>query len=94
MDVLACAIAEIIWRCAGGFATQSASSVNLNTVSNVSIPKAIVTLPQEISYLQHSVQYFQDGLTETVRYNIFFNFNIFRKKLKNPNLEKKLLITE
>ncbi|XP_043480672.1 inactive ubiquitin carboxyl-terminal hydrolase MINDY-4B [Leptopilina heterotoma] len=66
MEVLACAIAEIIWRCAGGFATQSASSVNLNTVSNISIPKAIVTLPQETPYLQHSVQYFQDGLTETL----------------------------
>ena len=67
VEVLISAIAEVIWRCAGGFAVQNVScSVTSNPASNVNIPKAIVALPQETSYLQHSVQYFQDGLTETV----------------------------
>ncbi|XP_033219974.1 inactive ubiquitin carboxyl-terminal hydrolase MINDY-4B isoform X2 [Belonocnema kinseyi] len=73
IEVLTSAIADIIWRCAGGFAVQSSScSVNLNTVSSVSTPKAIVALPQETPYLPHSVQYFQDGLTETLH---LFEFN-------------------
>ncbi|XP_015587920.1 inactive ubiquitin carboxyl-terminal hydrolase MINDY-4B isoform X2 [Cephus cinctus] len=67
MEVLTSAIAEIVWRCAGGNVLQnSGRSASLNIVSNVSVPKAVVVLPQETPYLQHSVQYFQDGLTETL----------------------------
>ncbi|KAI4479121.1 hypothetical protein M0804_011260 [Polistes exclamans] len=69
VEVLCLAISEIIWRCAGGFVSvnnQNSSCSNLDTKS-VSVPKAIVALPQKTPYLQHSVQYFQDGLTETVR---------------------------
>lgn len=60
-EVLTSAISEIIWRCAGGFAVSTCSNVVGNTV-----PKAVVALPQDTPYLQHSVQYFQDGLTETL----------------------------
>ena len=67
IDVLTSTIAEIIWRCAGGFVVQSTSySSNQSVTGNVK-PKAVVVLPQETSYVQHSVHYFQDGLTETVR---------------------------
>ncbi|KAL2746826.1 putative ubiquitin carboxyl-terminal hydrolase MINDY-4 isoform X1 [Vespula maculifrons] len=71
VEVLCLAISEIIWRCAGGFVAHNQNSSciassNLDTKS-VSVPKAIVALPQKIPYLQHSVQYFQDGLTETPR---------------------------
>ncbi|XP_033333724.2 inactive ubiquitin carboxyl-terminal hydrolase MINDY-4B isoform X1 [Megalopta genalis] len=67
IDVLTSSIAEIIWRCAGGFvATSSGSSANQNISGNANVPRAIVVLPQETAYLQHSVQYFQDGLTETL----------------------------
>lgn len=62
IEVLTSAISEIIWRCAGGFAVSTCSNVVGNTM-----PKAVVALPQDTPYLQHSVQYFQDGLTETVR---------------------------
>nr|XP_050869154.1 probable ubiquitin carboxyl-terminal hydrolase MINDY-4 [Vespula vulgaris] len=70
VEVLCLAISEIIWRCAGGFVAHNQNSSciassNLDTKS-VSVPKAIVALPQKIPYLQHSVQYFQDGLTETL----------------------------
>ncbi|XP_015185282.1 PREDICTED: protein FAM188B2 isoform X1 [Polistes dominula] len=68
VEVLCLAISEIIWRCAGGFVSvnnQNSSCSNLDTKS-VSVPKAIVALPQKTPYLQHSVQYFQDGLTETL----------------------------
>ncbi|XP_011691798.1 PREDICTED: protein FAM188B2 isoform X1 [Wasmannia auropunctata] len=63
IEVLISAISEIIWRCAGGF--------SVSTCSNV-VPKAVVALPQDTPYLQHSVQYFQDGLTETLH---LFEFN-------------------
>ncbi|XP_076656094.1 inactive ubiquitin carboxyl-terminal hydrolase MINDY-4B isoform X2 [Halictus rubicundus] len=66
IDVLTSSIAEIIWRCAGGFVAKSSStSANQNT-ENANVPRAVVALPQETVYLQHSVQYFQDGLTETL----------------------------
>ncbi|KYM79845.1 hypothetical protein ALC53_09767 [Atta colombica] len=60
IEVLTSAISEIIWRCAGGFSVSTCP----NIVSSI-VPKAIVALPQDTPYLQHSVQYFQDGLTET-----------------------------
>ncbi|XP_012274528.1 methylcrotonoyl-CoA carboxylase subunit alpha, mitochondrial [Orussus abietinus] len=67
VEVLTSAIAEIIWRCAGGSASSNPGcSAGFNTVSNVILPKAIVALPQETAYMQHGVQYFQDGLTETL----------------------------
>ncbi|XP_076222328.1 inactive ubiquitin carboxyl-terminal hydrolase MINDY-4B isoform X2 [Nomia melanderi] len=67
IDVLTSSIAEIVWRCAGGFVAQSSSSTaNQNVAGSASVPRAIVALPQEIPYLQHSVHYFQDGLTETL----------------------------
>ncbi|XP_046820221.1 probable ubiquitin carboxyl-terminal hydrolase MINDY-4 isoform X2 [Vespa crabro] len=70
VEVLCLAISEIIWRCAGGFVAHNQNSSciassNLD-IKSVSVPKAIVALPQKIPYLQHSVQYFQDGLTETL----------------------------
>ncbi|XP_076172182.1 inactive ubiquitin carboxyl-terminal hydrolase MINDY-4B isoform X2 [Ptiloglossa arizonensis] len=66
IDVLTAAIAEIIWRCAGGFVVQNTGySPNQSVTGNANVPKAVVTLPQETPYLQHSVHYFQDGLTET-----------------------------
>ncbi|XP_076682183.1 inactive ubiquitin carboxyl-terminal hydrolase MINDY-4B isoform X2 [Andrena cerasifolii] len=67
IHVLAAAIAEIIWRCAGGFVVQSTGcSPNQSVAGNANMPTAVVALPQEAPYLQHSVQYFQDGLTETL----------------------------
>ncbi|XP_015436345.1 PREDICTED: protein FAM188B2 [Dufourea novaeangliae] len=67
IDVLTSAIAEIIWRCAGGFVVQSTGcTANQNVAGNANVPRAVVVLPQETPYLQHSVQYFQDGLTETL----------------------------
>lgn len=62
IQVLTSAIAEIIWRCAGGFSASTCPNVVGNTV-----PKAVVALPQDTPYIQHGVNYFQDGLTETVR---------------------------
>ncbi|EGI68163.1 UPF0526 protein C7orf67-like protein [Acromyrmex echinatior] len=67
IEVLTSAISEIIWRCAGGFSVSTCP----NVVSSI-VPKAIVALPQDTPYLQHSVQYFQDGLTETLH---LFEFN-------------------
>ncbi|XP_070156248.1 inactive ubiquitin carboxyl-terminal hydrolase MINDY-4B isoform X1 [Polyergus mexicanus] len=67
IDVLTSAISEIIWRSAGGFSVSTCANVVSNTV-----PKAVVVLPQDTPYLQHSVQYFQDGLTETLH---LFEFN-------------------
>ncbi|XP_068976530.1 inactive ubiquitin carboxyl-terminal hydrolase MINDY-4B isoform X3 [Bombus flavifrons] len=67
IDVLTLTIAEIIWRCAGGFAVQSTGySPNQSVTGNANAPRAVVVLPQETPYVQHSVQYFQDGLTETL----------------------------
>ncbi|XP_053997356.1 inactive ubiquitin carboxyl-terminal hydrolase MINDY-4B isoform X1 [Hylaeus anthracinus] len=67
IDVLTAAIAEIIWRCAGGFVVQNTGcSPNQSVAGNANVPRAVVALPQETPYLQHSVQYFQDGLTETL----------------------------
>lgn len=48
-------------------AQSTGCSPNQSVAGNTNVPRAIVTLPQETSYLQHNVQYFQDGLTETVR---------------------------
>ncbi|RLU18592.1 hypothetical protein DMN91_008949 [Ooceraea biroi] len=67
IEVLTSAIAEIIWRCAGGFSVSTCPNVVSNTV-----PKAVVALPQDTPYIQHSVHYFQDGLTETLH---LFEFN-------------------
>ncbi|KAL0849717.1 hypothetical protein ABMA28_011679 [Loxostege sticticalis] len=47
------ACSEVIWRCAGGFNPQSGTE-----------PKAIVALPSETIYVQHTSQYYQDGITE------------------------------
>ncbi|XP_017878247.1 inactive ubiquitin carboxyl-terminal hydrolase MINDY-4B isoform X2 [Ceratina calcarata] len=67
IDVLTASIAEIIWRCAGGFAVQNIGcSPNQTVTGNVNVPRAVVVLPQDTPYVQHSVQYFQDGLTETL----------------------------
>ncbi|XP_076238324.1 inactive ubiquitin carboxyl-terminal hydrolase MINDY-4B [Calliopsis andreniformis] len=65
IDVLTAAIAEIIWRCAGGFVAQSTSQ-SQSVAGNTNVLRAVVVLPQETSYMQHNVQYFQDGLTETL----------------------------
>ncbi|KAH0946994.1 hypothetical protein HN011_007128 [Eciton burchellii] len=65
IEVLASAIADIIWRCTDGFSVSTCPNV-------VTVPKAVVVLPQDTSYLQHSVHYFQDGLTETLH---LFEFN-------------------
>ncbi|XP_043251480.1 inactive ubiquitin carboxyl-terminal hydrolase MINDY-4B isoform X1 [Colletes gigas] len=67
IDVLTAAIAEIVWRCAGGFVVQNTGcSPSQSVAGNANVPRAVVALPQETPYLQHSVQYFQDGLTETL----------------------------
>ncbi|XP_012151615.1 putative ubiquitin carboxyl-terminal hydrolase MINDY-4 isoform X2 [Megachile rotundata] len=67
IDVLTSAIAEIIWRCAGGFVVQNTGcSPNQGVTGNTNAARAIITLPQETPYVQHTVQYFQDGLTETL----------------------------
>ncbi|XP_015515037.2 inactive ubiquitin carboxyl-terminal hydrolase MINDY-4B [Neodiprion lecontei] len=72
VEVLSLSIAEVIWRCGGGDAKPSnaATAVNLASTggasSGVFVPKAVVVLPQETPYVQHSVQYFQDGITETL----------------------------
>lgn len=67
IDVLTSTIAEIIWRCAGGFVVQNTGcSPNQSATGNANVPRAVVVLPQKTPYVQHSVQYFQDGLTETV----------------------------
>lgn len=49
-----------------------------NVVSNT-VPKAIVVLPQETPYIQHSVQYFQDGLTETVYLFLLLIFTLITR---------------
>jgi len=77
--VLASAIADIIWRCTDGFSVSTCPNV-------VTVPKAVVVLPQDTSYLQHSVHYFQDGLTETVRSvfcQLFFGSSNRLKSLGN-----------
>ncbi|XP_058797363.1 inactive ubiquitin carboxyl-terminal hydrolase MINDY-4B isoform X2 [Phymastichus coffea] len=61
LEVLNASLAEIVWRCAGGFAAQGAGCT-----AGLCLPRAVVALPQDTPYLQHSVQYFQDGLTETL----------------------------
>lgn len=68
IEALTSTVAEIIWRSAGGFAVQNIGcSSGQSAAGNKSAPTAVVVLPQETPYVQHSVQYFQDGLTETVR---------------------------
>ncbi|KYM95510.1 hypothetical protein ALC62_13940 [Cyphomyrmex costatus] len=54
IEVLTSAISEIIWRCAGGFSVSTCP----NVVSNI-VPKAIVVLPQDTPYLQHSLHLFE-----------------------------------
>ncbi|KAM3955395.1 LOW QUALITY PROTEIN: inactive ubiquitin carboxyl-terminal hydrolase MINDY-4B-like [Aphomia sociella] len=44
---------EMIWRCAGGFNVQAGIE-----------PKAVVALPSDNNYVQHSSHYYQDGITE------------------------------
>ncbi|XP_020288126.1 protein FAM188B2 isoform X2 [Pseudomyrmex gracilis] len=68
IEVLTFAIAEIIWRSAGGFSVSACP----NVVGNNTVPKAVIALPQDTPYLQHSAHYFQDGLTETLH---LFEFN-------------------
>ncbi|XP_061382762.1 inactive ubiquitin carboxyl-terminal hydrolase MINDY-4B isoform X2 [Danaus plexippus] len=45
------ACSEVIWRCGGGFNAQTDTKVT-------------VTLPTNQVYIQHSSQYYQDGITE------------------------------
>lgn len=52
------ACSEVIWRCGGGFNLQKEAD-----------PKAIVALPGEEAYVQHSSYYYQDNVTEKV---VFF----------------------
>ncbi|XP_012345810.1 inactive ubiquitin carboxyl-terminal hydrolase MINDY-4B isoform X2 [Apis florea] len=67
IDALTSTIAEIVWRCAGGFAVQNVGcSPSQSVGGNENVSTAVVVLPQETPYVQHSVQYFQDGLTETL----------------------------
>ncbi|KAG7199210.1 hypothetical protein KM043_018081 [Ampulex compressa] len=84
IEGLTAAIAEIIWRCAGGFTSQSGScSYSQNLMSDQTVPKAVVALPQETPYLQHSVGYFQDGLTETLHlfeFSALEDLHIFVKR--------------
>ncbi|CAG5052145.1 unnamed protein product [Parnassius apollo] len=47
------ACSEVIWRCGGGFNAQ-----------NTSDTKVVVALPTDTTYVQHSAQYYQDGVTE------------------------------
>ncbi|CAD0195173.1 unnamed protein product [Chrysodeixis includens] len=47
------ACSEVVWRCAGGYANQAGVET-----------KALVALPSENNYVQHSSQYYQDGVTE------------------------------
>ncbi|XP_072935454.1 inactive ubiquitin carboxyl-terminal hydrolase MINDY-4B isoform X2 [Epargyreus clarus] len=45
------ACSEVIWRCGGGFTAQGEA-------------KATIALPTDSTYVQHSSQYYQDGITE------------------------------
>ncbi|CAH1643121.1 unnamed protein product [Spodoptera littoralis] len=47
------ACSEVIWRCGGGNSGQAGVE-----------PKAVVALPTDHCYVQHSSQYYQDGVTE------------------------------
>ncbi|KAH9638816.1 hypothetical protein HF086_011371 [Spodoptera exigua] len=47
------ACSEVIWRCGGGNSIQAGVD-----------PKAVVALPTDHCYVQHSSQYYQDGVTE------------------------------
>ncbi|CAH0698692.1 unnamed protein product [Spodoptera exigua] len=47
------ACSEVIWRCGGGNSSQAGVD-----------PKAVVALPTDHCYVQHSSQYYQDGVTE------------------------------
>ncbi|PZC73609.1 hypothetical protein B5X24_HaOG209054 [Helicoverpa armigera] len=48
------ACSEVIWRCGGGGNTGQAAAD----------PKAVVGLPSGNNYVQHSSQYYHDGVTE------------------------------
>ncbi|XP_048005860.1 inactive ubiquitin carboxyl-terminal hydrolase MINDY-4B [Leguminivora glycinivorella] len=47
------ACSEVIWRCAGGMAPPQTGQA-----------KAVVVLPSDMTYVQHSSTYYQDGVTE------------------------------
>ncbi|KAJ0181476.1 hypothetical protein K1T71_003561 [Dendrolimus kikuchii] len=47
------ACSEVIWRCAGGFTHKPGEET-----------KAMVALPSEDIYVQHTSKYYQDGITE------------------------------
>ncbi|XP_073948945.1 inactive ubiquitin carboxyl-terminal hydrolase MINDY-4B isoform X3 [Choristoneura fumiferana] len=55
------ACSEVIWRCAGGMNIPQGGEA-----------KAVVALPSDIVYVQHSSYYFQDGVTEKLH---IFEFN-------------------
>ncbi|XP_063546708.1 inactive ubiquitin carboxyl-terminal hydrolase MINDY-4B isoform X2 [Cydia strobilella] len=66
------ACSEVIWRCAGGMTPQQAGQ-----------PKAVVALPSDITYVQHSSTYYQDGVTEKLHLFEFTNLEdvqIFMKR--------------
>lgn len=54
------ACSEVIWRCAGGFTHKAGEE-----------SKAVVALPSDNVYVQHSSKYYQDGITEKLH---FFDF--------------------
>lgn len=54
-EALRRACSDVIWRSAGGFNHQPEIE-----------SKAIVALPSENNYVQHSSHYYQDGVTEKV----------------------------
>ncbi|XP_053601649.1 inactive ubiquitin carboxyl-terminal hydrolase MINDY-4B isoform X1 [Plodia interpunctella] len=56
------ACSEVIWKCGGGFNPQSGVE-----------PKAVVALPSENTYVQHSSHYYQDGITEKLHFFEFKN---------------------
>ncbi|RZF39071.1 hypothetical protein LSTR_LSTR006608, partial [Laodelphax striatellus] len=58
LDAITMAMAEILWK----IAEQTTVSQNKTEVSEK--PVVVMVLPQENTYIQHSINYFQDGLTE------------------------------
>ncbi|XP_039296066.1 inactive ubiquitin carboxyl-terminal hydrolase MINDY-4B isoform X3 [Nilaparvata lugens] len=58
LDAITMAMAEILWK----IAEQTTVSQNKTEVSEK--PIVSMVLPQENTYIQHSINYFQDGLTE------------------------------
>ncbi|XP_020711428.2 inactive ubiquitin carboxyl-terminal hydrolase MINDY-4B isoform X2 [Athalia rosae] len=74
VEVLSLSIAEVIWRCGSADATINHSQGDTANFG-ITSPKAIVVLPQDIPYVQHSSQYFQDGITETLHVFEFSNLD-------------------